>query len=477
MNLNTDRNERPEPDSVLVKIADYVCETDINSELAYETAQLCLRDSLGCAALAMNFPECRKLLGPVVSGTQVPNGSRVLGTQFCLDPIKAAWDIGCLIRWLDFNDTWLASEWGHPSDNLGAILSVADYVNRAENSKLTVRDILTYMIKAYEIQGVLALENSFNAVGLDHVVLVKIASTAVATHMLGGNKEQVISALSQAWVDGQSLRTYRHAPNTGSRKSWAAGDASARGTQLAMLTMKGEIGYPSALSATQWGFYDVLFDGKAFEFNQNFDSYVMENILFKISYPAEFHAQTAVECAIKLHPQIIDKLNQIERIELTTQSSAIRIISKQGPLDNSADRDHCLQYMVAIGLLKGDLDAKDYSDESARDPRIDTLRQKMDVIEDPRYSADYLDSEKRSIANAVQIFFNDGTQTDKIEVEYPLGHKRRREQGVPILLEKFNKNLASHYPTQQVQDILKCFNQQENLWDLPADEFLSHFIL
>ena len=477
MNLNSDQNERPEPDQVLLDIADYVCDTKIESELAYETAQRCLNDSLGCAALAMNFPECRKLLGPVISGTQVPNGSRVLGTQFCLDPIKAAWDIGCLIRWLDFNDTWLAAEWGHPSDNLGAILSVADYVTRTKQSQLTVRDVLTYMIKAYEIQGVLALENSFNGVGLDHVLLVKVASTAVATHMLGGTKEQIVSALSQAWLDGQSLRTYRHAPNTGSRKSWAAGDASARGVQLAMLTIKGEIGYPSALSATNWGFYDVLFEGRAFEFNQKFDSYVMENILFKISYPAEFHAQTAVECAIKLHPQVIDKINQVEKIELTTQASAIKIISKEGSLNNPADRDHCLQYMVAIGLLKGDLEAKDYFDETAQDPRINVLRNKMQVLENQRYSDDCLDPEKRSIANAVQVFFNDGTQTDKIEVEYPLGHKKRREQGLPILLDKFKKNLASHYPTKQMQEILNICQNKEKLLKLPVDEFLSYFVL
>ena len=397
-----DINSRPDPDELIIQIADYVMDYEIQSDEAYETAKSCLIDTLGCGLLALSFPACTKLLGPIVEGTEVPYGVRVPGTKNLLDPVKGAFDIGCIIRWLDFNDTWLAAEWGHPSDNLGAILACSDYVSQKniEEGKepLKVLDILEMMIKAHEIQGILALENSFNRVGLDHVVLVKVASTAVATKILGGNKDDVINALTHAWLDGQSLRTYRHAPNAGSRKSWAAGDATSRAVRLAMITLSGEMGYPSVLTAKTWGFEDVLFKGKSLRIPQSFGSYVMENVLFKISFPAEFHAQTAVEAAVSMHPEIIDRLDEIDKIEITTHESAIRIISKVGELNNPADRDHCLQYMVAIGLLKGDLVAKDYEDEVAQDPRIDELRSKMVVTENKKYSEDYLDPEKRSIA-------------------------------------------------------------------------------
>ena len=407
---------RPDPDQVLVDIADYVNDYEIDSEEAYTTARNCLIDTLGCGLEALGYPACTKLLGPIVPGTIVPHGAKVPGTQFELDPVTAAFNIGTMIRWLDFNDTWLAAEWGHPSDNLGGILAIADYLSRRNVAEgkpaLVVRDVLTAMIKAHEIQGVLALENSFNRVGLDHVVLVKVATTAVVTKMLGGSREEIVNAVSNAWVDGQSLRTYRHAPNTGSRKSWAAGDATSRGVRLALMALKGEMGYPSALTAKIWGFYDVLFKGKEFKFQRPYGSYVMENVLFKISFPAEFHAQTAVEAALILHPQVMDRLEKIEKVVITTHESAIRIIDKQGPLNNPADRDHCIQYMSAIGLIFGRLGAADYEDEVASDPRIDTLREKMQCEENPRFSLDYLDPDKRSIANAMQIFFKDGSKTE-----------------------------------------------------------------
>jgi len=457
MSGNVETNVRPQPDDVLVKIADYVLDKNIESSEAYNTARYCLMDTLGCGLLALTFPDCKNLLGPYVEGTSVPNGVRVPGTKYVLDPVKGAWDIGAIIRWLDFNDTWLAAEWGHPSDNLGGILATADYLsqkNIAEGKEpLCMKDVLTGMVKAHEIQGVLALENSFNRVGLDHVVLVKVASTAVIASMLGLDKDQTIDALSQAWVDGQSLRTYRHAPNAGPRKSWAAGDATSRALQLVLLTQKGQIGYPSVLTAPTWGFYDVQFKGNSFSLPRDFDSYVMENVLFKISFPAEFHAQTAVEAAVTLHPEIKDKLEEIERIQISTHESAIRIISKEGALNNPADRDHCLQYMTAIGLLKGDLVAEDYEDDVASDPRVDQLREKMVIEEDERYTKEYLESDKRSIANAIQIFFQDGSSTDKIEVEYPIGHRRRREQGIPLLVEKFERNLATQFSNERCDAI------------------------
>ena len=440
MSITVETNIRPDPDELIQKIADYVHDYNITSDEAISTAKYCLMDTIGCGLLALTFPECKSLLGPHIDGTEVPNGVRVLGTNFKLDPIKAAWDNGAIIRWLDFNDTWLAAEWGHPSDNLGGILSACDYISQNYPERdISVRDIIFSMIKAHEIQGVLALENSFNRVGLDHVLLVKIASVGVISVILGLTKDQTIDALSQAFVDGQSLRTYRHAPNAGPRKSWAAGDATSRAMQLVWLTKKGQIGYPSAISAPTWGFKDVLFNGKDLIINQEFESYVMENVLFKISFPAEFHAQTAVEAAVKLHHEIKNKFDEIDKIKIITHESAIRIISKEGKLNNPADRDHCLQYMTAIGLIKGDLVAEDYEDSVAKDPLVDSLREKMEIEEDLSFSKDYLDPSKRSIANSLQIFFKDGTCTDIEEVHYPIGHKNRRAEGIPILIKKFEK--------------------------------------
>tara|TARA_B100001179_G_scaffold21568_2_gene13349 strand:- start:2671 stop:4119 length:1449 start_codon:yes stop_codon:yes gene_type:complete len=477
MTVNVDQNVRPEPDEILVKIADYVLGESINSKEALSTARYCLMDTLGCGLLALTFPDCRKLLGPHVEGTNVPGGVRIPGTKHVLDPVKGAWDIGAIIRWLDFNDTWLASEWGHPSDNLGGILAAADFVSqeniKSKKESLNIRDILISMIKAHEIQGVFALENSFNRVGLDHVLLVKIASTAVISSLFGLSKEQMIDALSQAFVDGQSLRTYRHAPNAGPRKSWAAGDATSRALQLVLLTMRGQIGYPSAITAPQWGFQDVLFKGKNLSLPQEFGSYVMENILFKISFPAEFHAQTAVEAAVKLHPEIIGKLEDISKILITTHESAIRIISKEGQLNNPADRDHCIQYMTAIGLLKGDLVAEDYEDNVASDERIDDLRDKMVIEEDQRYTKEYLEADKRSIANALQIFFEDGSSSEKVEVEYPLGHRRRREEGIPILIKKFKNNLQTQFSESRSNTILELCLDEDKLGSTSVIDFME----
>jgi 2-methylcitrate dehydratase len=475
-----DSNIRPPPDRELVEIAEYVAEFTVTSNEALETARLCLMDSLGCALLALTYPACVRLLGPVVPGTTTCLGARVPGTVFELDPVTAAFDIGTLIRWLDYNDTWLAAEWGHPSDNLGGILAAADFLSRRNAAEgkapFTMAQVLTAMIKAHEIQGGLALENSFNRVGLDHVVLVKVATAAVVTSLLGGSRDQIVAALSQAWIDGQSLRTYRHAPNTGPRKSWAAGDATSRGVWLALMTMRGEPGYPSALTAKKWGFYDVSFRGTPFRMQRPYGSYVMENILFKISFPAEYHAQTAVECALLLHERVRDRLDEIERIEITTQESAIRIISKTGPLDNPADRDHCLQYMTAIALICGRLTADDYSDAAAADPRIDRVRNLMVVTEDPRYSREYLDPEKRSIANAVQVFFRDGSCTEKVEVEYPLGHRRRRKEGVPLLLKKCRDNLSTRLSKERVEEVLDLCSDPGRLMTTPVNEFMELFL-
>src|SRR5690606_32892550 len=463
MSATYDLNERPAYDDVLQQIADYALNYRLEREEAWSTARYLLMDTLGCGLLALRFPECTKHLGPLVEGTIVPHGARVPGTPYRPDPVKAAWDIGCTVRGLDYNDTWLAAEWGHPSDNLGAILAVADHLSqkRVANGQapLAMKAVLEAMILAHEIQGVLALENSFNRVGLDHVVLVKVASTAVSAKLMGANREQMLSALSHAWVDGQALRTYRHAPNAGSRKSWAAGDATSRGVRLADIAMRGEMGIPGVLTAPQWGFYDVLFSktnrdqalkpesSRRFTLPQPFGSYVMENILFKISFPAEFHAQTAAEAAVKLHPQVKGRLDDIDRIEITTHESAIRIISKQGKLANPADRDHCLQYMTAVPLIFGSLTAEHYEDSFHQaHPEIDRLREKMKVIEDERYTREYLEADKRSIANAVQVFFNDGSSTDKVAVEYPIGHRRRREEGMPLLVEKFRANLQTRFP-------------------------------
>ncbi len=469
-------NVRPRPDKVLVDIAEYVSKHEIKSAAAYNTARLCLMDTLGCGLEALEYPACTKLLGPLVPGTGVLNGARVPGTRYELDPVQAAFNIGAAIRWLDFNDTWLAAEWGHPSDNLGGILAVADWLSR-NSTPLVMRDVLTAMIKAHEIQGVIALENSFNRVGLDHVVLVKVASTAVVAQMLGLSREGIVNAVSHAWLDGQSLRTYRHAPNTGSRKSWAAGDATSRAVRLALIAKTGEMGYPSALTAKTWGFYDVLFRGKPFRFQRRYGSYVMENVLFKISFPAEFHAQTAVEAAVQLHPEVKDRLGEIKKIEILTHESALRIIDKKGPLHNPADRDHCIQYMVAIGLIKGGLSAADYEDAVASDPRIDALRAKMRCIENKRYSRDYLDPKKRSIANQLQIFFRDGTATRKVAVEYPIGHRRRRQEGIPLLEAKFRTNLARRFPEKQRGAILELFRDSQRLEATPVNEFVDMFVI
>ena len=469
-------NVRPKPDKVLVDIADYAGEYEIKSAEAYNTARLCLMDTLGCGLEALEYPACTKLLGPLVPGTGVLNGARVPGTRLELDPVQAAFNIGAAIRWLDFNDTWLAAEWGHPSDNLGGILAVADWLSR-NGAPLVMRDVLTAMIKAHEIQGVIALENSFNRVGLDHVVLVKVASTAVVAQMLGLSREGIVNAVSHAWLDGQSLRTYRHAPNTGSRKSWAAGDAASRAVRLALIAKTGEMGYPSALTAKTWGFYDVLFRGKPFRFPRRYGSYVMENVLFKISFPAEFHAQTAVEAAVQLHPEVKDRLGEIKKIEILTHESALRIIDKKGPLHNPADRDHCIQYMVAIGLIKGGLSAADYEDAVASDPRIDALRAKMRCIENKRYSRDYLDPKKRSIANQLQIFFKDGTKARKVAVEYPIGHRRRRHEGIPLLEAKFRRNLDRRFPKEKREAIIELCRDQTRLEATPAKEFVDLFVI
>jgi len=477
MSANVDLSNRPDPDTLLTQIADYAKSAEIRNNEAYRIARYCLMDTLGCGMLALRFPECAKHLGPITPGTLVPNGARVPGTRFILDPVQAAFNIGTMIRWLDFNDTWLAAEWGHPSDNLGGILATADFLSRNNRTlgkaPLQMREVLTAMIKAHEIQGVMALENSFNRVGLDHVVLVKLASTAVVANMLGLEREQIIDAISQAFVDGQSLRTYRHAPNAGSRKSWAAGDATSRAVRLALITQKGEMGLPSVLSARTWGFYDVLFEGKEFNLQRDFDSYVMENVLFKISFPAEFHAQTAVEAAVSLHPQLNGRLDDIQTIRLTTHESAIRIISKEGELANPADRDHCLQYMVACGLLFGDLVAEHYEDDIAADPRIDKLRNLMQVEEDTRYSKEYHDPDKRSIANAIEVIFTDGSSSGKVEVEYPIGHRRRREEGLPVLVNKFHANLTTRFPAAQAARIEQLCLDHDRLLATPVDEFVD----
>jgi 2-methylcitrate dehydratase len=469
-------NVRPKPDKVLTDIADYVTKYEVTSREAYETARYCLMDTLGCGLEALEYPACTKLLGPIVPGTVVPNGAKVPGTQFQLDPVQAAFNIGAMIRWLDFNDTWLAAEWGHPSDNLGGILATADWLSR-NSRKLTVKDVLTAMIKAHEIQGVLALENSFNRVGLDHVVLVKVASTAVVAQMLGLEYEEVVNAVSQAWVDGQSLRTYRHAPNTGSRKSWAAGDATARAVRLALISKTGEMGYPSVLSAKTWGFYDVLFKGSEFKFQRPFGSYVMEHVLFKISFPAEFHSQTAVEAAMQLHPVLKNRIEDIRKITIRTHEAAIRIIDKKGPLNNPADRDHCIQYMVAVPLIFGRLTAADYEDAVASDPRIDLLREKIDCVEDPQFTRDYHDPDKRSIANALSVEFKDGKKLAETVVEYPIGHKRRRKEGMPVLVEKFQTNLARRFPPKQQKRILDLCMNAEKLAATPVNEFVDLFII
>lgn len=477
-------NERPKPDKELTAIVDYVLDYEIKSELAWKTAQYCLLDTLGCGFEALTYPACTKLLGPIVPGTIVPNGAKIPGTSFQLDPVQAAFNIGAMIRWLDFNDTWLAAEWGHPSDNLGGILATADWLSRTSVAKgkpaLLMKDVLEAMIKAHEIQGVLALENSFNKVGLDHVILVKVASTAVVGKLLGLTREELINAVSLAFVDGQALRTYRHSPNTGSRKSWAAGDATARAVRLALIAKTGEMGYPSVLTAKTWGFYDVSFKGNAFKFQREYSSYVMEHVLFKISFPAEFHSQTAVEAAMTLHEQLSvlgRSVEEIKKITIRTHEAAIRIIDKKGPLNNPADRDHCIQYMVAVPLIYGRLTAADYEDDIASDPRIDVLRDKIICVEDPQFTKDYHDPEKRSIANALTLELADGTVLEEVVVEYPIGHKRRREEGIPELLKKFKINLARKFPEKQQQAILDKTMDYHTLANMPVDEFVDLMVI
>jgi 2-methylcitrate dehydratase len=465
-------NIRPKPDKVLTLIADYATKYEVKSDLAYDTARYCLMDTLGCGFEALEYPACTKLLGPIDPETVTPRGAKVPGTRFQLDPVQAAFSLGAMIRWLDFNDTWLAAEWGHPSDNLGGILATADWLSR-NGQTITMRDVLTAMIKAHEIQGGIALENSFNRVGLDHVVLVKVASTAVVAQLLGCTYDQVVNAVSQAWVDGQSLRTYRHAPNTGSRKSWAAGDATSRAVRLALISKTGEMGYPSVLTAKTWGFYDVLFKGKPFKFQRKFGSYVMENVLFKISFPAEFHSQTAVECAMQLHPLVKNRIRDIKQITIRTHEAAIRIIDKKGPLNNPADRDHCIQYMVAVPLLFGRLTAADYEDGVANDPRIDALRAKIVCQEDKRFTRDYHDPKKRSIANALTVAFKDGTKLKEIVCEYPIGHKRRRKEGMPVLVEKFKTNLARRFSPAQQRAILELCLDAKRLEATPVRDFVD----
>jgi 2-methylcitrate dehydratase len=477
-------NVRPDPDKVLADIAEYVVNYKIASDEAYETARYCLIDTLGCGIEALGYPACTKLLGPVVPGTVVPDGAKVPGTQFQLDPVQAAFNIGAMVRWLDFNDTWLAAEWGHPSDNLGGILATADWLSRTRvaNGKapLTLKTVLEAMIKAHEIQGVMAIENAFNRVGLDHVVLVKVASAAVCAWLMGGTKEEIVNAVSQAFVDGQSLRTYRHAPNTGSRKSWAAGDATSRAVRLALFSLKGEMGIPGVLTAKGWGFYDALFKGQEFKFQRPYGSYVMEHVLFKISFPAEFHSQTAVECAMSLHEKLKrmgKTADDIKKISIRTHEAAIRIIDKKGPLNNPADRDHCIQYMVAVPLIFGRLTAPDYEDNVAADPRIDALRDKIQCVEDPQFTKDYHDPEKRSIANALTVELSDGTVLPEVVVEYPIGHRRRRKEGMPVLVDKFRTNLARRFPAKQQKAILEVSLDRQKLEAMPVNEYVDLYVV
>ncbi|MDB9568373.1 bifunctional 2-methylcitrate dehydratase/aconitate hydratase [Providencia rettgeri] len=484
MTTQTVRSQQIEFDKVISDIVDYVMDYPIISDLAYDTAYHCLLDTLGCGMESLEYPACKKLLGPIIPGTIVPNGTKIPGTQFQLDPVQGAFNLGTMCRWLDFNDTWLAAEWGHPSDNLGGILATADWLSRENIAKgkppLVIKDVLTALIKAHEIQGCIALENAFNQVGLDHVILVKVASTAVVSHLLGLEREQILNAVSQAWIDGHSLRTYRHSPNTGSRKSWAAGDATSRAVRLALMAQKGEMGYPTALTAKTWGFYDVLFNGQPLRFQRPYGSYVMENVLFKISFPAEFHSQTAVEAALQLH-QTLEKSGKtaqdIESIAIRTHEACIRIIDKKGPLHNPADRDHCIQYMVAIPLIFGRLTAADYEDNIAKDERIDALRAKMHCTEDAQFTRDYHDPEKRSISNGLTITLKDGQVLDEVVIEYPVGHKRRRKEGMPLLLNKFKINLARQFPEAQQIRILKASLDKPMLEKLPVNEYMDLFVI
>lgn len=472
--------EQTQFDPLLVDIADFVTTDQGFGPKAYEAARLCLMDSLACALQALDYPSCVQFLGPIAASAALPGGARVARTALELEPVQAAFNVGCLIRWLDFNDTWLAAEWGHPSDNLGGILATGDYVSRKRTASgeepLLVSDVLTAMIKAYEIQGILALDNSFNRLGLDHVILVRVATAAVATHLLGGSRAAVMSAVSNAWIDGGTLRVYRHTPNAGPRKSWAAGDATARGVWLALMALRGEPGYPTALTTRTWGYHDALNRGRALSRSRAFGSYVIENVLFKVGYPAEFHAQTAVEAVVQLHPHVRDHLDDVTQIRIETQVPALRIINKTGPLRNPADRDHCLQYIVAVTLIKGSVTADDYGDPAASDERIDQLRDRTVVVENPQYSRDYLDSDKRSVANAVQVFFKDGSATERVEVQYPLGHPRRRAEAVPLLWRKFEASLAARWPGPRVESILERFRAPEILNETAIPDFVDWFV-
>ncbi len=474
---NQTNAQRPAFDQVIQDITDYVLQDDVaQSSLALETARYCWMDTIGCGLYALQYPACTKLLGPIVPGAALAGGARVPGTKYELEPVRAAWNIGAMVRWLDYNDTWLAAEWGHPSDNLGAILALADYESRKDDSAkkpITMRDVIIAMIKAHEIQGVIALKNGFNRVGLDHVMLVRIASTAVSAQMLDCSRDEILNAVSHAWLDGSSLRTYRHAPNTGSRKSWAAGDATSRGLFLAFMAQRGEMGYPSSITAKGWGFQDCLFDKQPVELAQPFGTYVMENILFKISFPAEFHAQTAVEAALTLHPLVKDRLEEIDKVVIQTQESGNRIINKTGPLDNPADRDHCLQYMVAIGLIFGRLTAEDYEDSVATDPRIDRLREQMVCQENPKFTREYLEPDKRAIGNSIQVFFQDGSSTENVVVDYPVGHRNRREEGTPLLLEKFERYLRGAICEESADRLLDICSAQQSFEDAPVEEVMG----
>ena len=476
-NVDIRSAKRAEWDRVLVDIADYVCDYEVDSELAYETAHYCLMDTLACGFQALDYPACTKLMGPVVPGATLAGGARVPGTSYELDPVMAAFNIGAMNRWLDFNDTWLAAEWGHPSDNLGGILAVADYLSRqarvAGKDPLTMKEVLRAAIMAHEIQGVLALENSYNRVGLDHVLLVRVATTAVVTRMLGGDRDTVLNAVSNAWVDGCSLRTYRHAPNTGSRKSWAAGDATSRAVRLALIAMTGEMGYPSALTTPTWGYYDVLFKGNEFQLQRPYGSYVMENVLFKISFPAEFHSQTAVEAAMTLHTEVKERIGDIEKVVIETQEAGVRIIDKTGPLDNPADRDHCIQYMVAVPLIFGHLTAADYEDDVASDPRIDELRAKMEVKENQQYTKDYFDPKLRYIGNSVQVFFADGTSTERVAGDFPIVHRERREEGIPVLKQKFADSVSKKLSPKQWEQLDALCADRDKLAATAVDDFMA----
>lgn len=472
-------NTRPSPDKVLVQIADYVDRYPVKSALALETARLALIDTLGCGLEALSYPGCTNLLGPLVPGTLVPNGARVPGTPHVLDPERATFNLGVMNRWLDWNDAFYGATVLHPSDSFAGLLAVADWLSRtrvAEGRKpLVMRVVLEAAVKTYEIMGGLALENGFTAVGLDHTLLIKVATAPVVTKLLGGNHEEIVNALSQAWVDGHPLAIFRRKPNTGPRKSWAAGDAASRGVRLALMAVKGEIGCPSALTAKTWGFYPVLFDGKPFRFQRPFGTYVIENTLFKIPYPTAFHGQTGVEAAIKLHPLVKDRLDDIKRVEVRCHNSTMVILDKSGPLHNFADRDHCMQYMMAIGMVFGTMTAEHYYDLIAADPRIDKLRAKMHLAESKQYEREYHDPAMRTNANSIQVHFKDGSKTPLSEVLYPLGHRKRRKEGMPVLAAKFETAVGRVFASKRRDAIVSACLEQKRLEEMPVNEFMDLF--